>query len=176
MKIPFGRIEYRSNNRFEEEYLKEIQEECDLLNRDRDWWSQPPHLYDKIQYPLFLTGESDLLIQRLTSIDSLHTRIVDPRDDMIMALVDYPHVLEILATVSLNHSIRWYVFQTFSENDEESLGSIENGEISDSLIQHRLEAIDRFRITEDELKNTTLHKEIFDRYFDEDLNPIFITD
>ena len=173
MNPSFGRIEYRSKDRFEQEYLKEIQEECDLMNRDRDWWSQPPHLYDKIKYPLFLTGESELLIQRLSSLDGFQSRYIDPRDDLIMALVDYPKVLEILATLSLEHQITWNVFQTLSENYEVPLGTIVNGQISDSLIQHQTETIDRYGITETELSDTALHKEIFSRYFDENLDPIF---
>lgn len=173
IKPTFGRIEYRSTDRFEQAYLEELQEECGLLNRNRDWWSQPPHLYDKIKYPLFLNGESELLVQKLVSLDQLHSRYVDPKDDLIMALIDYPYVLEILATLSLKHEFNWHIFQTLSENYELPIGSIEGGDISDSLIQHRLDTADQFGISEEELSNRNLHKEIFNRYFDENLDPIF---
>ena len=173
MSTPFGSVEYRSVDRFEESYIKEIQDDAFQLIQDHIWWNNPVNLYDKIEYPLYLTGDSYLLLLRIQDLKTGFTRSVDFRDDLILGLVDYTKTLGILSILSRNHDITWKLFQTASCRIELPIGTIENGEISVSAIKHMTDTIDHYKITERELSDSEFHARIYHQYFDENHEPIF---
>jgi hypothetical protein len=56
MSLPFGNFEYRSTDRFEQEYIEEIQAECNELAQDHQWRGDPVQINEKILFPLYLTA------------------------------------------------------------------------------------------------------------------------
>ena len=175
MSATFGFVEYRSFDRFEQEYIEEIQEQCRELTQDHLWWSDPVMLYDKIEYPLYLTGDSHLLKGSLKGEYGLQ-RSVDLKDDLYLSLVDYSKLLEILSVLSAEHEIRWKLFRTMSSSLELTIGTIDNGEIGESAIKHMTAIMTEAQLSHEDLLNTELHKEIYYKYYDENYEPIFEED
>ncbi|MDA0348961.1 MAG: hypothetical protein O3C43_12510 [Verrucomicrobia bacterium] len=173
MNAAFGRVEYRSTDRFEQEYINEMQEESFQLVQVHRWWNDYVNIYDKIEYPLYLTGESNLLRHHLENLETGFTRSVEFRDDLLMALVDYPKTLEVLSILSKNHEFTWNLFQTTSSGIEIPIGMIENGEVSKSAITHMTDTISYYKFPEKDLSNTELQDRIYHNYFDENDKPIF---
>jgi hypothetical protein len=56
--------------------------------------------------------------------------------------------------------------------DEVDIGFIENGEISDSAIQHMTVVMDQYKFSHDDLLNEDRRQQIFAKYFDENDQPI----
>jgi len=175
MSVPFGIVEYRSTDRFEQEYIEEIQEHCNELTLDHRWWSEQVTLYDKIEYPLYLTGDSRLLLEALQS-EHGYREPVDYSDDISMALVDYAKLLEILSLLSKQHELTWKLFQTGSLKFEMLIGWIESGETSESAIRHMTDIMSEVAVTHEDLLDKERQQRIYSKYFDENDKPIFEID
>ena len=68
--------------------------------------------------------------------------------------------------------VNWKLFVRFPPMDEVDIGFIENGEISDSAIQHMTVVMDQYKFSHDDLLNEDRRQQIFAKYFDENDQPI----
>lgn len=133
------------------------------------------HLYDKIKSPLYLTGDSHLLIQVFQS-EFGYTRGVGLEEDVFMSQGDYVKLLEILSTPGRNHDFIWELFYENKSGEEFPIGEIDQGEISPSAMQYMTFVMDRFGLSHQEQGDVERRQKIFSKYFDENDEVIFLED
>ncbi|MGJ8652309.1 MAG: hypothetical protein ACSHX8_03460 [Opitutaceae bacterium] len=166
------KIEYRSADEFEIEYKKEIYAESESLIQDHLWWNEPFTLYDQIQYPLYLTGESNLIIDTLNDEFSVR-RQIERADDIYMAMGDYLKIIAVLETISANHELDWHLFYTNQTDTEVTIGAIVNGRADEASIQYIINSIALYHIPFEQISDNALREGIYSKYFDQNDDPIF---
>ena len=165
-------IEYRSVDEFEIEYKNEIHTESELLIQDHLWWNEPFTLYDQIQYPLHLTGESNLIVDTLNDEFSAR-RQVERADDIFMAMGDYLKIIAVLETIGANHELDWYIFCTNQSGVEVTIGAIANGRADEVSIQYIIDSIARYHIPFEQISDSAHREAIYSKYFGQNDDPIF---
>lgn len=166
------KIEYISRDEFELSYRAEIYEESESLIQDHLWWNEPLTLFDRIEYPLRLTGESNLIVGSLND-EYGPRRCIEPKDDVYLALIDYIKMVGVLKELSRNHEIYWRLYYRNSSNQEVDVGCIDCGEEDDNITKFVQETLSRYSLDFSTLWDDKLKEAIYSKYFDHNHNPIF---
>lgn len=166
------KIEYISQDEFELSYRAEIYEESEALIQDHLWWNEPFTLYDKIEFPLYLTGESDLIRDTLDG-DFGPRRFIERKDDVFLALVDYAKIVGVLRQLSESHEITWRVFYRSEPRREVDIGYIVNGKADGSVIDFMIKTLEQYELSHESVWDEALKDQVYSKYFDELDQPIF---
>ena len=165
------KIEYISKDEFELSYRAEIYQESEALIQDHLWWNEPFTLYDKIEYPLYLTGESNLIRDHLYG-EYGPQRVVERKDDVYLALVDYAKILEVLQELGERHDITWRVFYRMEPNREVNIGYIVNGAPDEGVLDFMIKTLEQYGLDYESLWDEALKHEVYSKYFDESDEPL----
>ncbi|NEQ69587.1 MAG: hypothetical protein F6K21_29670 [Symploca sp. SIO2D2] len=166
-----GAITYTSEDDFEPDYKVALIEEAAQLCNERTWWNEPLNFTLNPQYPDALDGSSRLL-RRYLQNEAGQQRNIDYRDDMLLAMVDYSHIIGVLAAIGRIHEIDWNICYPATPR-EKQIGMILGGQIENRIFEfliHEMQALD---INDAELEDQALHKAIRAKYFTETGEMIF---
>jgi hypothetical protein len=161
-----------SLDEFEAGYRQEIYEQAESLIQDHLWWNEPLTLFDRIAYPLHLTGESNLVREYLSDAYAPR-RVVQREHDVYLALVDYAKIVEVLGQLGEAHDITWRLFHSDAGGRDVDIGYIEAGKPDVATIKFMLERLERYGLEEGMLWDSAKQLEIYALYFDDDDEPIF---
>jgi hypothetical protein len=166
------KIEYMSLDEFESNYRSEIYQESETLIQDHLWWNEPLTLFDKIDYPLHLTGESNLVRDCLHD-DYGPRREIKRKDDVYLALIDYAKIIEILQQLGEAHEITWRLFRRNAAGKDVDVGYITNGKSDTKAIDFLVSSLEQYGLSHESIWDEGLKDEVYSRYFDESDNPIY---
>lgn len=168
----YVKIEYRSREIFELDYKAEIYVQAESMIQDHLWWKEPLTLYEQIEYPEHLTGDSVLFHQWIS--DELGPRrYVEPRDDAFLAMRDYAEILKVLGVLSGEHDFGWDIFYTVDSGREKMIGRVLSGEIDSNAMNVLSSTLERYEISDHEFQDEQVAEMIYGKYFDGSDQPIF---
>ncbi|ADE55901.1 hypothetical protein [Coraliomargarita akajimensis] len=166
------KIEYISTQEFESEHRSVIHAEAEALIQDHLWWNEPLTLFDRIDYPHHLTGESNLIR------DYLHDafgprREIERKDDVYLALIDYLKIIDVLEQLSEKHAIGWRLYFSKTTGNEVTIGFIEAGKAAPGVLQFMVDTLERYALSHDSLWDDAEKHRVYSKYFDETDSPIY---
>lgn len=155
-------LSYTTLDEFDDDYIEALIEEANELAAEHVWWNQAFSISADPKNPNMLCGTTKLMHRYLTAEDGT-TRKIDYRDDVLMAAVDTLVLLEMLTHLSKEHEFAWQVSLP-AEPRPKPAGRIIDGEIEVHLFELIMPEVEANEITEAELEDETLHKQLREKY------------
>lgn len=155
-------LSYTTLDEFDDDYIEALIEEVTALSSEHTWWNEPFAIQADSRNADQLTGSTKLMHRYLTGADGKQ-RIIDYRDDVLMAAVDTLTLLEMLTLLSKEHEFAWQVSLP-TEPRPKPVGRIIDGEIDPKLFELIMPEVEAHEITEEELEDKSLHQNLRDKY------------
>jgi hypothetical protein len=171
----YVKIEYRSKEIFELDYKAEIYAQAEAMIQEHLWWNEPLTLYEQIEYPEHLTGDSKLLYEWIPD-EMGPRRYVEPQDDALLAMRDYAEILKVLGALSEEHDFSWVLFYRGVGPDIKVIGRIESGVVDHDALQFLSDTLKCHEISDAMFQDEELAKLTYHKYFNAEDQPIFPDD
>lgn len=159
-----GSLSYTSIDEFDRDYKDAIYAEIADMVSQRKWWKQSILMVEDPRRPDLLTGQNDILHRYIVNADGQQKNI-PYRDDVLMGIVDYLAIVDMLNYLSKAHEFGWNLGYP-AEPREKLIGTIDNGEIDPRIFEFPLHEMEALEITDEDIENETLHKEIRAKHFE----------